>query len=1370
MSTAVPTAPAVRFVPTRAGIVNLWDYRDEEFSFAGGWLVLRGPNGSGKTKALEVLFPFVLDGRIDPKRLNPFAAEDRTMKSNLLFRGQDSALGYVWIEFVNQDSGEAVTCGIGLHAQRHRDTPARWHFVAEGRVGADFSLFTDDDRPLTKKQLAAELGQELITSPTDYRAAVDHRLFGLGRERYEQLLTLILTLRRPQLAKNLDPAKLSDTLTEGLRPLDDDLIAEAARSFDDMESVQRTLEGLVAADDATRTFLASYSTYLRVHARVAADRLTARRTETADRATALHAAEAALKEARAQQDAAETRAESAEATLAALRARLDQLRSSAAYQAIEQLADLERLVRTCEHTARQAAAEHERRTAATGRARAEATRAARLAAELHAAVSRTAAAVADHAHAAGIAWTARDAAPDRLTERSAALAAARHEGVRALRDAGRHCRDTAQTRDHTQAVLNQAHEAVQGAETAQDAAESALQAARAQAREALGRWTGEHGALLPEGATDRLTETLDRAGQTDDTQETGTVALADCFTEATAPAVQELRDTLAALRAHTAALGNRRAETQAERDRIAAEHDDAPPAARGRTAARDQGHGGETALPLWRLVDFTDRPTDEQRAGVEAALEASGLLDALITAEDTPVQAGHSDGYLHPGTPVDGPSLADLLRPEDATPIPAARIDAVLRSIALTQEPGSAATRIIPDGRYTAGILTGAHTKEHAEYIGATARERRRAERTAACEALLTELASQVARNEREKARTETALEAYAAARAALPRTIAIAAALRELDMAAVRLRAARENADTAQAARDQAQAACAVAGRALSRAAAEHALAPETTDAVEAATRVFETAARDLAARRREHARQADAAEAATERHTAAAEDEEAAADTERTARRRHTEEAAKLDALQESAGATAKDVMRQVQEAEDALDGAQTEAATARDAQHTAIAATAAAQARTVAAADARTVAAAEEKDTARQLAPYAARELLDILRCPPGPGWPAQETDWAGEELPSAAVAVHEAILAATRDLTPTDSSAKQSVTRLTKALDDLQAQLAAAGQDYRPEWDGSDGIIVVRVADEQGPLPVASFAHKIAEHRRDQAELLSDSEQRILEDALLTRLAQQIHDRTVDARDLIRRMNTDMRRRRMSSGTTVGVNWLLADDLDEERRTVCTLLDTDAARLGPDELARIRASFATQIKNARARHRDLPYRELLAQVLDYRHWRQFAFQLVRPDSREERLTRARHSGLSGGEQSVSLHLPLFAAAHAMLNSAHPHAPRLLALDEAFAGVDDTGRGELLSLAAQFDLDLFMTGYDLWAAHPAVPAAAHYDLAHSALDHTVSALLLLWDGAQLLADDTGDLTAALGSPGTRRIPAAEEHTDAD
>ena len=86
-------------------------------------------------------------------------------------------------------------------------------------------------------------------------------------------------------------------------------------------------------------------------------------------------------------------------------------------------------------------------------------------------------------------------------------------------------------------------------------------------------------------------------------------------------------------------------------------------------------------------------------------------------------------------------------------------------------------------------------------------------------------------------------------------------------------------------------------------------------------------------------------------------------------------------------------------------------------------------------------------------------------------------------------------------------------------------------------------------MVRIADEQGPLPAGAFAARIAAARRDQQLLLAESEQRILEDALLTRLAQQIHDRTVDARDLIRSMNTEMRSRKMSSGKTVGVKWQL-----------------------------------------------------------------------------------------------------------------------------------------------------------------------------------------------------------------------------
>ena len=64
-----------RFVPVRAGIVNLYEYDDQVFELANGRLLLRGHNTSGKTKALELVFPFALDGDISPHRLDPFAEE-----------------------------------------------------------------------------------------------------------------------------------------------------------------------------------------------------------------------------------------------------------------------------------------------------------------------------------------------------------------------------------------------------------------------------------------------------------------------------------------------------------------------------------------------------------------------------------------------------------------------------------------------------------------------------------------------------------------------------------------------------------------------------------------------------------------------------------------------------------------------------------------------------------------------------------------------------------------------------------------------------------------------------------------------------------------------------------------------------------------------------------------------------------------------------------------------------------------------------------------------------------------------------------------------------------------------------------------------
>jgi hypothetical protein len=572
-------------------------------------------------------------------------------------------------------------------------------------------------------------------------------------------------------------------------------------------------------------------------------------------------------------------------------------------------------------------------------------------------------------------------------------------------------------------------------------------------------------------------------------------------------------------------------------------------------------------------------------------------------------------------------------------------------------------------------------------------------------------------------------------------------------------LRTAREAEDAAASAHDVSMAEVGAADLAKRRVSAERSLSAEHVDNTEAAVRRFERTGERLIGARREAATAAQAAAQAGDRLAEAETQQVHASNAARDTDRRHEAEAEQLRTLHDTVGAEAAAVLADVARTEAEIVAAEQALRTARDHAVAAEKRLAASEMSEAAARVALRTAVAEEQEHARALAPFAHADLLELLRCPTHLRWPAQVSDWpeptADARLPDAVVALHEAILVTTRDLTPTETSIKQSTTRLTKALDDLQAQLSAAGQEHRPEWSTDAGIILVKVADEQGYAPVKVFADRVARERRDTEVLLTESERRILEDTLLASLARQIHQRTIDARDLVDAMDREMRSRRMSSGVSVGVGWQLADDLDEEQRVVCKLLEKNPARLGPDDLARLRRHFASRIKAVRG---EQSYRELLAGVLDYRRWRIFAFRLHRPGGQTEPLTRARHSQLSGGEQAVSLHLPLFAAAHALFTSARPTCPRLLALDEAFAGIDDTGRAELMGLAVQFDLDLLMTGYDLWATHANVPACAHYDLSHAPMEHTVAALLLVWDGAESLADFDGSLAAALGSPGTR------------
>ena len=1398
-----------RFKPVRAGIINLWDYFDEEFVFAAGRLALRGHNGSGKTKALEVLFPFVLDGSLDARRLDPFSGENRTMKANLLYRGQDSEHGYVWMEFARP--GETVTLVVGLSVHKNMDRPRPAFYVTGKRMGIDFGLLSADSRPLTAKQLTAILGRDAYYGDKRgaYTDAVDARLFGLGRERYAQLLDLLIALRRPLLAKDLDPGKVSETLTAGLSPVDDDLVTQAARDFENLAAVQKQYDDLAAADAAVRAFLDQYVAYLRVHTRHELDQVAGRVSAAAGSAAAIGTAAREVSRAGSREQRWRQAEAAAKTSIETGQARLFALRDRDGYKDHEKLA-LRR--GHLEQEKRDLAAEQAR----LGRARAnvseESAEAARLAdrlAEVERAAGRHARQLAEAADSSGI---SRDGSPaDTGTDlllTARARAAARRDDIREVRDHIALVRDAERDRVGAESSLGTARLALETCEKSCREADGRLAAARVDLSARLqawaGRWTGDEPyAAVTAGQAELLAAALDRIGEPD------APSLAELFGTLTAERGRALTAQGQRLRTRDADLGEAAARLAGERETVAGERDDGPPASDLRPASRAERAGA----PLWRLADFRPGVDADTAAAIEGALYGAGLLTAWVHPDPlltkAAVGATEADGYLialpAAARPA-GRTLAEVLVPEQQDMVAPGLVEAVLASIALSESipAGSLAGPVVStQAQFSYGPHLGARPKLAPEFIGATNRAARRRLRLAELDRQLAEIKRQRDELAAELGLVADALANFELARRELPRTAPVLDALQKVSEAAAHFAAARDRLDDAKAILDGKIAELDARTRRLRRSAADRDMpaSPDEVSTVEQAVAEFERTATDLVRARADAADLGADLKGRRDRIDRLIRENDETADLlgERQSGYLASEEEVRV--LEQASGAEYEQISAEIAETEGALRAAKAEQKTAGDnaaAEHDKLVAGRRDLER---GGEALVVAISELFAQAAVFAPYAhgdLRPLLGVTETAPWPGassWPAPaqaaaalagqappvEADPAESDpaesgtleairavLPAGVTALLDAYTVATRGgRATTDGVRQNAVDRMWGAYREFENALKAGEDGYQADLTGSAPFIV-EVATNEGRKSAAAFARKIAEDVENQGILLEERERTVLEDSLLTALARQIHSRVLAAKDLVAAMDADTRSKPMSSGMAIGISWVRSDKRTEQQALVSRLLDRDAAGLGAEGLAELRGQLRAMIHDHRAGNPRDTYREVLAAVLDYRSWHAFELQLLSPGSPAQRLTRKKHSEMSGGEKSAAIHMPLFAAANALYLSSKPTCPRMVALDEAFAGIDDKFKPELLGLTVKFDLDLFMTGHDLWVNYPTVPLIAHYDMQHDKAAHALSTLLVLWDGEQLIDADAGyagneELSAELlGFRPTRHVPA--------
>ncbi|WP_158009834.1 TIGR02680 family protein [Carbonactinospora thermoautotrophica] len=856
--------------------MNVWRYYNETFHFHNGRLLLRGPNGTGKSKALELLLPYLFDANLRPTRLSTFGGSERTMFWNLMGDGYPGTtrVGYVWLECGRTGDDGWFTCGARLQASKHSRNVTATYFVTHRRIDTPggLSLLTADGRPLTRGDLAAAIGDSggVFDSAADYRRMVRHTLFPeFTEEQYEALISALLKLRTPKPSEHLDPKELSKLLSEALPVIDQQDVAEIAEGFEKLDRRREELARLAQEVEAARGLAERNRTYARRVLRAAAASLISA-TSTMDGITR-KARESREAYEKAKQRLAELTTE--QERLAAeddeLAHRIDGLQESDLFREGQQL---DRLRRDAD-TAAQAAAAAERKAAERAReadddaAKASAVQAAYEQAEQ--AADRARGEAGQAAERVGFAASFEEVAAARDVPTARKLLQAAVDSRTRQVDQGRkalyeHVGAVAERRK-AETRLEDCREQEARAEARLVEAQTRREEALARLREAIERWCSEC-RELPLAA--RLDELVDAAEDEN--------AVMRVVNDAAAAVADELTRAETTLDARRQALAEERARLDAERAELARRTVLAPEPPRTRTADRSRLPGG----PLWRLVDWRPGVDESTQAGVEAALEASGLLDAWVLPSGELAVDGHdtfADGALT--TPAPGSSLADVLTVDPDAPVP--RGAALLRGIAFGVTAPDHPAAIGADGTWRLGAARGSWAKPAAGFIGAAAQERARARRIAELTARIEDLDERIAGVRAELDALAGRREALNAEQRRRPGHDELRAATGQVARAEAEVAARADAVSRAQQEHAAVERRVATALRQLSLVAGEHGLPTEEAalDAVDAALGAYRNKCHAWLDLRQQAATLAGQAQAAAERAARSRRDADAAA-----------------------------------------------------------------------------------------------------------------------------------------------------------------------------------------------------------------------------------------------------------------------------------------------------------------------------------------------------------------------------------------------------------------------------------------------------------------------------------------------------------
>lgn len=264
------------------------------------------------------------------------------------------------------------------------------------------------------------------------------------------------------------------------------------------------------------------------------------------------------------------------------------------------------------------------------------------------------------------------------------------------------------------------------------------------------------------------------------------------------------------------------------------------------------------------------------------------------------------------------------------------------------------------------------------------------------------------------------------------------------------------------------------------------------------------------------------------------------------------------------------------------------------------------------------------------------------------------------------------------------------------------------------------------------------------NQIEENIETQSQIIKDKDREMFEDILANNLSKKIRAKIFHSKKWVNDMNELMESLDTSSGLTFSLKWVGKKAENEEELSsedLVGFLERDSRLMKQEDIEKFIKHFKSKIERARTiildRGETKSFHSTIKEVLDYRNWFEFQLYYTKTNEKKKELTNNAFFTFSGGEKAMAMYVPLFSAVYARYGGARKDSPRIICLDEAFAGVDSKNIRDMFRLLEQLDLSFIMNSQVLWGDYDTVPKLSVIEIIRPNNSNTVSLIRYKWNG---------------------------------